>query len=378
MKKKIVIFTSTGGGGHLTVSNALEQELSNSYDVKQTLILGDILKKIDPAQMLTFGYLKGEDAYNYLVKNQWNVTLNTAMKCAMSYFSLRSNGIKKLLKKFLEQQQPQLIISVFHLFNRHILDVAEELDIPFILAPTDLDALSFVHNIHDPRYNKFRFALPFANDQIRQKIESSNISDDKIVITGFPLQKTFFENKDRHQIKMMFNVSDGKPIILVLMGAQGSKAMLQFAQQLSSLKHEAHIIFCLGKNEKIKEKINQIHFPSFITYSCIGFTNAISDLMNIADIIISKSGTVSVCEALYSNLPMILDATHKVLAWEQFNHQFITSNGFGTSLSNPQQLCSIINEWLQQDKLDQYKKNLQAFEKKRGAAEIKKIIESLI
>jgi len=45
--------------------------------------------------------------------------------------------------------------------------------------------------------------------------------------------------------------------------------------------------------------------------------------MAASDLCITKSGSVSVCETIYSNLPVLLDATSDVLRWEQFNHRFI-------------------------------------------------------
>ena len=378
MKKKIILFTSTGGGGHLSVSNALGELLSTDYEVITILIMGDLLKSVDPAQVFTFGLLKGEDTYNYLIQHQWNTTINQALSLTQSYFSLRSTHIKKILHNYLKQQKPDLIISVFHLFNRAILDCAQLLDIPFILVPTDLDATAFIHQIQNPTYDKFKIAASFDNEEIRAKISTAKINPQTIVTTGFPLKKDFSEPKDAVAIKTLFKLPANKKIIMILMGAQGSKATITYAQELASLQQEVHLVFCLGKNEKIKSILESIPFPKHISYTCIGFTNKIADLMFIADLIITKSGSVSVCEALYTNLPMILDATHTPLAWEKFNHTFIEQMGFGRSLTNKKELCALINKMLNTNELHLIQKRLLDFNKKQGTVEIKKLIGNLL
>ena len=81
--------------------------------------------------------------------------------------------------------------------------------------------------------------------------------------------------------------------------------------------------------------------------SIVGFTERISDYMAVSDILITKSGTLSVCEAIYMNLPMLLDATSTILPWEQFNHTFIKQHNFGESITDYAMIEPMISALLQ-------------------------------
>ena len=51
---------------------------------------------------------------------------------------LRHKEIQQLLHDYFIQTKPSLIISVIPLINNIILDAAQELNIPFMMVPTDL------------------------------------------------------------------------------------------------------------------------------------------------------------------------------------------------------------------------------------------------
>src|SRR3972149_5676114 len=116
---------------------------------------------------------------------------------------------------------------------------------------------------------------------------------------------------------------------MMLMGAQGSRASYEFAKKIAKLKLPAHLLVCLGKNEELKSKINKIKFNSNISVTTIGFTSRISDLMAASDLILTKPGPNSISEAMYMNLPMILDGSTKILFWEKLNIKLVKANKLG-------------------------------------------------
>lgn len=374
--KKIIIFTSTGGGGHLSVSNALIENLSVQYRVIPSLILGEVLKPIDPVRTMSFGYFNFEGLYNALLKKGWY--RNSTTDAGLIYFKIRQAKIRRLIREYLVQESPDMILSVIPLFNSYILEAAQELNIPFVLVPTDLDAKTFLRGITQPTFNLFRLAIAFDHPLTTQKMCDNKIPSRLQAVTGFPLKKTFNMLKNNDEIKQIFGIPAGKKVIMILMGAQGSKASLGFAQELADFDRPVHLLFCLGKNETVKKVIEQMIFQPQVSVSCIGFTSAIADLMSIADVIITKSGSVSVCEAIYMNLPLILDATGPLLTWEKLNHQFVEEMGFGISLKNRADLKGVLTSLLEYNKLAQLKRNLKKLDKKNGVEQIQKLISKML
>jgi processive 1,2-diacylglycerol beta-glucosyltransferase len=268
-----------------------------------------------------------------------------------------------------------MLISVIVIINGNILHVAQEKNLPFLLIPTDLDVATFLERIQKPDYPKFKIALAFDDSLAYLRLAEAQTSVDCTTVTGFVIRPDFFEQKNLLALKNEYQVPQDKPVILLLLGAVGLQSLYEFTQELAKLKNPAHLIICTGRQKEVKEKIDALSLPAHITKTTVSFTNRMSDIMAQADLFITKSGSVSVCEGLYMEVPMILDATTDLLAWEKANHQFIQQHGCGTILQQLNELAPLVDSILSdKTKLATYKKNLQALEKKHGGNQVKQLI----
>src|SRR5665213_2847038 len=69
-QNKILILTSTGGGGHLAASTAIEAQLKKHYEVSTVNVFKDLLKPLDPFSYLTLNRFSGEEIYNAFVPSK--------------------------------------------------------------------------------------------------------------------------------------------------------------------------------------------------------------------------------------------------------------------------------------------------------------------
>jgi len=377
-QNKILILTSTGGGGHLAASNAIELQLKNGYEVSSVNVFKDLLKPLDPVSYLTLKRYSGEELYNSFVPNKSFKTLSLFYYVGAWFMQLRHTKIQHLLHDYFIQTQPSLIISVIPLINNIILDAAQELHIPFMMVPTDLDLNMYLRNITNPTYKQFKICLPFDDEQIIQPVKHANIPEDQIAIVGAPLKPDFFEIKNKFLLKIRLAIPINKPVIMLLMGAQGSD-IENYTAQLITLTQPAHLLICVGKNDASKQAVAALSIPEHITMSVVGFTERISDYMAVADLLITKSGTLSVCEAIYMHLPMLLDATSTILPWEKFNHTFIKEHNFGDSITSYNMIEPMISALLSdKNRLMEYKKNLKNFKKKKNTHEIRHLVKQML
>lgn len=379
MKKKIIIFTSSGGNGHISATKALQSYLSDEYEIKPVFIFEEVFKGIDPVAFLTFGKINGEDVYNFFLRRRWYSILNGIYNLGNWYFGTRKKSMIKLTKDYLAAHKPDLIISVIPVVNDVILETAEHNDIPLLLIPTDFDATSFVTGINHPKFSKFIANIASNDPLVKATIAPANIPAAQISVMGLPMRKDFFEPKDKDLLKKQFEVCQGKPVIVLMMGGQGNNAILTFAKQVAALPIPAHIIICIGRNSEIKDTIKKINFAPHISVTVLGFTERISDLLAMADLLITKSGSVSFAEGITMNVPMILDATATLLYWERLNHTLLTAHDWGISLKNVNALNASILAILENpENYQKIKRNLESFPKNRLDLEIKPILSSLL
>lgn len=377
--KKIIILSCNGGGGHTSVAQALQEYLKTDYTVEIANIFEDILAPLDLSQPFTRRQVTGEKIYNYWMARKWYRVINGYMRLGIAYYGTLSFLVDYYFSEFFKKEKPDLIISVTPVVNNTILKVAKRFNIPFLLVPTDLDISTFLNGIKKPSYEKFKVALAFENQGMEQQISKARMAEQALDTTGFIIRPDFFEQKDIPTLKKLYDIPSNKPVILVLLGAVGLQTQPAVAQQLTKLDFSAHFIFCVGRQEELHTTIRQLAWPEHLSLTTIGFTKHISDLMAVSDLLITKSGTVSVSEAIYMNLPMILDSTSSLLNWEKHNHNFVATNNFGISIKNLNDLPNLVKKIMHDsEKLTEYKLSMLQYKKNHGGTRVRHLIKQML
>jgi processive 1,2-diacylglycerol beta-glucosyltransferase len=376
-RKKILIFSSKGGGGHLSATAAISAYLCQDYDLETAYIFDDVLGVIDPFKIVSRGRYSAEAFYNSCLRNRWTRLINTFTFAAHYLFQCSFFGT--LINNFIIQKKPDLIISVVPLLNGLIESSCQTSAIPFLVVPTDLDVRTFIYAMKHTCDEKVKIALAFDDSLILQSFSGANIPKRKVYLMGFPIKPSFFIPQHESCIKEDFGVPENKPVILLLMGAVGSQSMVYIVQELVKIPIAAHILICLGSNEALRKYLEPFPLPSHISCSIISQTDRIADLMSIASLCITKSGTVSLCETLYKQVPMIIDAISKPPLWEKFNHSFVEHHGFGEVVRNYKELRESVERILTQTAYaNTIRKNLANFEKLHFGTNIKQVVETMM
>lgn len=206
LKKSIVIFSSTGGGGHGSVSYGLTRYLGNRYDITVLNALQTVLAPMDTLGTLTFGKVCGEDLYNFFLRCGWTNLLKSYVENGAKLISWRHDMLVKLMLDYFSQAKPDLIISVIPIFNGVFLEACEKLDIPLLIPTNDLDTTNYIVGLKPPYFKKFIYTLPFDDPDIWKKIEPAQIPKDQVVISGFPLRPEFFTPKNVPKLKRKFKI----------------------------------------------------------------------------------------------------------------------------------------------------------------------------
>lgn len=379
IKKNIVIFSSTGGGGHSSVSAGLCAYLGDTYDITVLNALKTVHAPVDTLGTLTFGKVCGEDLYNFFLRCGWTNLIRQYVSAGTSYMTMRHSTLVKLTMDYFKDEKPDLVISVIPMLNAALLEACEKLDIPFLILTNDLNSTNYINGLRPPYYKKFRYTLPFDDPGLWQKIESAKIPKDQVLVSGFPLRPEFFTPKNVPKLKRKFNVPIGKPVVMVFMGGAGSQASYRYVRKLARLDMPMHIIVCLGRNERLRRNLHKIMLPEGVTLSIFGFTRRIADLMAISDVLITKPGPNSLCEGLCSQVPMILDMTHGTIWWEQLNIDFMVKYSFAEQLFDYNCLSQILPKYFKDSSFtDDIKKKMSAFKCVRFDKKIGPLVDQMI
>lgn len=380
-KKKILIVTSNGGGGQTSIAHALEESLSGTYIIISRSAFTDILYQLDPIQLLTFGTYVAEDMYNTVstYKSLWGIHKGL-YRLGTWYYRAFFKLIERRFTEFICNEQIDGVISIIPIINQPILAACEKNTIPFLIYSPDINPemyLEYLDNLQ-PKV-PCALAVPAHHPHIDALAHKKQLPLGFIHEVGFPLRAQFFTSKDPQELKNAYGVPLDKPVILALLGSLGSPNLSIIAEYLGQIEHPAHLILCTGRYETVKKALNKMILPKHITTTIVGYTKDMNDYMCMSDIFFTKSGSVSVGEALYMKMPLLLDATGSVLPWEKFNHEFIEEKDFGKSIKSYKAIPRVIDALLANNslKLSTLRQRLVDYTLKNGNYEIKSLLDSL-
>jgi UDP-N-acetylglucosamine:LPS N-acetylglucosamine transferase len=369
-KKKILVLVSRGGGGHRSAAEALQLILGDAYDVEIDYVFQNTLKSTDILNILTRGRFTGEDLYNFFLKHHQKEFLKWIVHAGQKV--MRGPRVKRSFEHYLKSlpQRPDLIISPIPFINHGAACAAQHFNIPFLIIPTDLDGSTFLNGFPDraPSLN-FKIALPYDDLRIRETtLQNRQLREEQVVVTGFPVRPLcmhHYSAKEKQNIRAYFNISPSCKIITLVMGAVGGKHIFNHVKSILALDPTPHglqleLNVCTGNNKKIASKIrhllltqgardtadNAFILPSGLVVHVHGYLPNLIDLMAISDLIITKTGSCTVNEAIYMKKPLLLDNTEhssaRYLPWEAFNIAFVEKYKLGLPFTDSWQLPMLI------------------------------------
>lgn len=346
-RKKILIFTSAGGHGHMAVTQALLELFKDEYDIVVSDIFNDVLCHIDPLWRLTKKKSSGTTCYNYLMTRGHNKLLSFMYYIGLWYYAFCNQRVRTLLKKHITTINPDLIISVIPVVNGYLAQVTYEMGIKMLIIPTDLDPTTFVVGIKKQYSPHITCTLYFAdNDAINIISSTTGITTNNIKISGPILRNSFLLPQSKK------NNIPGTPIrIMVMMGSLGVNNLIDIVKSLITIPTPLTLMVCIGKNKTLAHQLADLICPKNITLEIIGFTNDIASLMATSDLFVTKTGTTSVAEAIAMRIPMILDATKTAVTWEHYNRNFINTHGLGLVATTHTELITMVSQLIHDKEL---------------------------
>lgn len=384
-KKRILVLISEGGGGHKMAGESLKDIFSCQYEVDVVNVFTQIIYPLDFLNSITSGIFTSEDFYNFMLKKGFHKGVNVFATLGNKYMHANRSRIEKLVEKYLSKlcNSYDLVISTVPFINSGIAVALQKRKIPFFILPTDLDASTFFVGMNIKQFkpeDKIAFALPYDDIDLKKKgLKNNTIPLEKVVFTGFPVrgdcQKKYSPDQVR-LLKLKHGMAENHLSLTLILGASGNRMLLKYTQELAKLLNQdfsrpLELNICTGKNERVRHSILEWFLKnesvvvretsSFTTvqtnngllFHIRKFTKDLIEIMVCSDLIITKTGSCSVNEAIYLGKKLLLDNTNKssarYLFWETFNVHFVRKHGLGDVFYDLSEMTTLIRVLLQED-----------------------------
>lgn len=181
------------------------------------------------------------------------------------------------------------------------------------------------------------------------------VDEERIFITGIPLRRAFWEEKDRKLIREELGYPKDKRVILFSAGSYDSVPIEPIIRGLKNRK-DVFVIILAGKKEEAYEKYNKLLVQLNIEGVVYPFVDFVPDIMRASDLFITKAGGVSVAESLAVGLPMIF--IRSMPGQEEGNARVIERYGAGINARTPENaLDTLINLLIFPEKIKKMSEN---------------------
>ncbi len=402
-KKSILIATCSFGTGHKTAANALKTHIGDAAHV--TIIdpteydTGIFVKETDWLYKLGRRFGKkwsAVQAFNWILQEQkyWMVNFeNKVDRIICKIFKKQKNGIaaaargvdtrpKQLLRQRLLMERPDLISTTYHMDLNPFIEVAEEMGIPLLHVPTDLDVkMVEIFGKKSPSYAHFKTLLPDNNEatwETTQYLSASKVHFEMVEeegvnkheVAGIALRPEFYIERGADEIaaiKKERGIDPKAKVVLVLSGGNGQE--LPYPDMLMNgpdngqkyhmivvaggntaagaklkKKKKAGARFIRGKNRNVTVEVAED--PAAATRDKPYFIGAseMARLQAIADVAITKPGGLSIGELLQTGVPMIPDRRVTPMAWEDFNIEVVKEAQRGLPYTGKENFVCLIDE----------------------------------
>jgi UDP-N-acetylglucosamine:LPS N-acetylglucosamine transferase len=169
------------------------------------------------------------------------------------------------------------------------------------------------------------------------------LPSDKVIITGQPVWPNLRERMaGGAAMRASLGLRDDMPVALMMGGGDGMGAVAPTARAIIHSALKLQLIVVCGRNESLRAELEAM--PARMPLRVLGFVDTIPELMGASDILISKSGTLTLCEGLLAGLPILMyDA---IPGQEDGNVDYLTQGGAGVFCPTPRAVVDQLRVWL--------------------------------
>lgn len=332
---RLVFLFADVGGGHRAPAEAVREALRRSLSDAARVELVDALADYAP-----FPYNRGRQTYTQTARfarpllGLFFHALDTRPRIRLGV-SVMWRPMRRAMREMLEDHPADLYVS-FHPTYSYPLTW---LRIPSVFVFTDLVTNHALWCAPGAE----RYLVPTAI--ARERAIRRGAAPARTEVTGLPVHPRFLDPiQPPGQLRRELGVSSGKPVILLSGGGEGMGRVYDIAHAIGESGLNAQLVIVTGRNQVLRAELETADWP--MPTRVLGFTRDMSDWMAVASILISKSGSNTIAEALVRGLPLIL--FDYVPGQEEGNPQYVIGAGAGAYCPRPAEVVSTLRAWLSQ------------------------------
>ena len=381
MRKKIIILSASTGGGHnkaaMAIKNEIEEHNINGEKIECEIIDSLKLVNIVVDKVISKGYEKSAMYTPKAYGKAYKLSETHLMSHTFNDSPLISIMARKL-KKLIINHNPDLIIGT-HPFPMMALSNLKKhyKNNNKINIPTMVSILTDYTTHSTWIQDEIDYYIS-AHELIKEILISEGISCKKIKSFGIPIEKSFFNSRDKNIVLEELSLNPSKFTVLLMGGSFGSGNIKETLENLIDIKRDFQILVITGRNESLQESLSKKFSDNENKeIKILGYVKNMNEILSSIDVLITKPGGLTTTEALLKEVPMIVP--YYIPGQEEENLDFLTNNGCAIRVTKKFTLDVILKDIIDNpSRIRNIKNNIKATKKENSAENISNFIVEIL
>jgi 1,2-diacylglycerol 3-beta-galactosyltransferase len=281
------------------------------------------------------------------------------------------NGLLRLITSV----KPDVIVSVHPLLNHITIRALQDLEIhiPFITVVTDLVST------HNAWFARGADAYVVPTEYAREVALTQGIESGLVHVLGMPIDPKFTRTPEsKQELQHKLGLELGLPVVLLVGGGEGAMGLRSAVHAISQARLPVQLLIITGRNKRLYVHLQREHSSLHIPARVFGFVQNMPEMMHASDVIVTKAGPGTICEALACNLPIILSGY--VPGQEEGNVTYVEQNNVGLLAYDSIELINILRRLVKpgSELLFQEQENAKRVSRPRASFDIANCILSFL
>jgi 1,2-diacylglycerol 3-beta-galactosyltransferase len=212
-------------------------------------------------------------------------------------------------------------------------------------------------------------------DQAGARCRQQGLAAERIQVLGLPIDLKFSRpGIPRASVCQQFGLDPAMPIVLLAGGGAGAGGLEKLACALWQADLSIQLLVITGHHVRLYRRLERLarRLPEHLQQRCrvLGFVQQMADLMQAADLLITKAGPSTICEAVACKLPIILSGY--IPGQEKDSVGYVCEQGLGILAETPEKLITNLRNCLQPHStlLEQIRANMACMQNQQAAFSI--------
>lgn len=375
MTKRALFLISDTGGGHRSAANAITAALD---EIEEPFAFEHRIEDVAahcafPLTQLGLGYSMALRYAPPVYGALYYATNGRRRYRALVRFC--EPLYRERLRDLFLSYNPDVIVSVHPLLNHAALRARADAGmqhVPIVTVITDLG------KVHESWLMPDADAVVVPAREVYERALSRGISPSRLRLLGQPIHPRFDDVVGtKEELRKQLGLPEDGLIVMLMAGGEGGGKLLPTTLALAKARLPIHLLVVCGRNEPLREKLDEMSRSLPTPMTVLGFTDKIPEYFRAVDLLVTKAGPGSLAEANAAQLPVVV--YDYVPGQERGNVEFVRHNGLGTvAIHGAAEVVRAVRSMIRTPhRLDEIRRNQELVAPKRSSRRIAALIAQI-